>query len=112
MHRFTSLAWFAEIRKCQAAALFAEKAVEEFPADEFEEEEDGGVQGAQGCEPDDQNFNSAKSADTLEWRLSRLDKLTSATILSNYSSRAGFSFCDTLTYQVMRIANPAYLHKQ
>jgi hypothetical protein len=45
VHRFTSPAWFAEIRKHLAGALFAEKAVEEFPADKSEEEENGGVKG-------------------------------------------------------------------
>jgi hypothetical protein len=46
VHRFTSPAWFAEIRKHLAGAVFAEKATEEFLADDFEEEEDGGVKRA------------------------------------------------------------------
>jgi hypothetical protein len=45
VHRFTSPAWYAEIRKHLAGALFAEKATGE-PADDVEEEDNGRVKRA------------------------------------------------------------------
>src|ERR1700712_1878300 len=45
VHRFTSPAWYTEIRKHLAGALFAEKATGE-PADDGEEEDNGRVKRA------------------------------------------------------------------
>jgi hypothetical protein len=45
VHRFTSPAWFSEIRKHLAGALFAERATEESPAGVLDKDEDGYVKG-------------------------------------------------------------------